>query len=319
MAACVASSGLRARTYSKQAPKLPKTEKPGKWMPERPKPDPAWRDEQPAPGISAELLKQTIDRVSNGGWTGTPQEYINCINAYEQAVADGAYGWTVELPDFSPQLMHETACLLRMSPDLKSQRLSRLLWSSAAHQGHQAALLTLVRDLIFTGRYNKKANYSKIERIFKSMVTTGLNSNALTLEGEHLFFQKKYPAALRHLEKALKQNKSFEWKLNCQFCLARTYRELGRTDDAEEMFHKLHEQGMPEAGLELGYMLHASDPDRAHELLFEAACRGRPEVFSHLSEIALDRSSKAEDAQSREEQRKWAMEWSRLADKRMEF
>ena len=193
------------------------------------------------------------------------------------------------------------------------------MWASASYMGLEIATVTLARELFLSGQYGVWARFSRTEKRFKEIVAKGKDPNALTVQGEMFFAQKQYSKAVQVLQQALRLNApSFQWQLICQLCLARTYAELGRMKEAKATFEELHEAGLPDATMQLGLMVRSSDLDRAHGLLYEAACKGRPSLFTHLAEIELERASNAGDAEARDEHKLWAMEWSRLADKRME-
>jgi hypothetical protein len=90
--------------------------------------------------------------------------------------------------------------------------------------------------------------------------------------------------------------------------------------EARALFESLSGIGFVEADVELGKLLRVSDKDAAERHLFTAASNGRADMFSLLSEIALEKAADAgDDKASKEESLRWAKEWSKLADPRTEY
>lgn len=170
------------------------------------------------------------------------------------------------------------------------------------------------------GRWGENPGSKKIETRFKQIVLEGNDSNALTADGELLYEQGKYEAAVKTLRQALRlDSPNFQWKAYCYMCLGKSLAKLGKRPEAIQAMETAIESGSFEADGELGELLRASDPDRAEQLLFNAATNGMPEMYSHLSELAMERQGAAVDDESRKEYGHWAMEWSRLADPRAPF
>lgn len=188
------------------------------------------------------------------------------------------------------------------------------MWASASELGYRPSTLSLARQLIRSGAYGRMPQLRKVEARFKHFVSTGKDANALTAEGELLFEQGRFDVAVATLRRALRVGSaSFEWKLYCELCLGKALLKLGRREEARGVLEALSEAGLVEADVELGNLLRASDRDKAEQHMYAAACNGRPDMFSHLSEMALEGAASANG-----DGRRWAMEWSRLADARTE-
>lgn len=144
--------------------------------------------------------------------------------------------------------------------------------------------------------------------------------DALTVEGELQYEQGNYEAAIRALQRALQVGASgFEWKPYCQLCMGKALVKTNKHDEARAIFESLAEIGLIEADIELGKLLRVSDRDAAERHLFAAASAGRGDMFSLLSEIALERAAESGDDKAKEESLRWAKEWSKLADSRTEY
>lgn len=180
--------------------------------------------------------------------------------------------------------------------------------------GYRPSTLSLARQLIRSGAYSRIPQLRRVEARFKGLVSTGKDADALTAEGELLFEQGRLEAAATALNKALKMGE-FEWRPYCELCLGRAYLRIGKVDEARGLFEKLAEEGVVEADMELGEMLRESDGDGARQRMFTAACNGRRDMFTRLSEMELERDGE----KSVEERRLWALEWSKLADGRVEY
>lgn len=213
--------------------------------------------------------------------------------------------------------MHETGCIIFSLKDSKSFAIA--LWASASEMGYIPATLSLARQLIGGKGWGKVAALKRVEERFGRMVAAGSDPNALTVGGEHLVLQGKYTAALNMLQKALKVGEpDFEWKPYCQASLATAYLKLGREAEAKKTLETLRESTPILAEAELGMLVRSSDPDLAMQYLYNAALHYKPEMFSILAEICLDKAGLAESEEVQDEQFRWAAEWSRLADKHAE-
>lgn len=201
-----------------------------------------------------------------------------------------------------------------------SQAFAVAMWASAAEMGSRPATLSLARQLIHSRAWGQRSQLRNVETRFKQFVSEGKDPNALTVEGEQLYELGKYDAAVNMLGRALALSESdFEWKPQCQLYLGKAYLKLKRPAEAKEVFETISESGSTEADVELGQLLRASDVEKAEQHLYTAAINGKPEMFHHLSEIAFDKMSNATDEQTRKDQQRWAMEWSRLADAKVQF
>lgn len=194
------------------------------------------------------------------------------------------------------------------------------LWASASEEGYRPSTLSLARQLIRSGAYGRVPQLRRVETRFKQLVSTAKDADALTAEGELLFEQANYSAAVRVLERALQVGgSSFDWEPYCRLCMGKSYVKLGRLNEAEDIFSSLAKQGVVEADIELGNLLRTGKRDSAEQHIYNAACSGKVDMFNHLSEIALQRAAEAGDEKSKKEFQQWAVEWSKLADVRVEY
>lgn len=191
------------------------------------------------------------------------------------------------------------------------------MWSSASAMGYRLSTLSLARHIIKANAFGRGGRFSRVEKRFKTLVATAKDPDALTAEGELLYRQGHYDAALRVLQRALqvgKDDESFEWKAYCELCLGQVYVKLRRYQEAKDIFKSLSESGVPEADIELGQMLRPTDREEAARRLFAVACAGRPDIFAQLSEMSLEQASETKDEKAVREFKKWSDEWSRLAN-----
>lgn len=190
------------------------------------------------------------------------------------------------------------------------------LWSTASEMGHRPSTLSLARQLIRSGAYSRVPQLRKVETRFKQLAASGKDADALTAEGELLFEQGRFDVAAATLNKALRLSSEFEWRPYCELCLGRAYLKMGKVDEARELFEKLADEGLVEADVELGEMLGRSDVDEKEQRMYTAACNGRRDMFTRLSELELERAGDGRDVAER---RLRALEWSKLADGRVEY
>ncbi|KAH6610397.1 tetratricopeptide repeat [Trichoderma cornu-damae] len=195
------------------------------------------------------------------------------------------------------------------------------LWASASEAGYRPSTLSLARHLARSGAYGRIAQLRKVEARFKQLVSAARDPDALTVEGELQYEQGNYEAAIRALQRALQVGPAgFEWKPYCRLCMGKAFVKTSKHDEARAMFESLSEIGLIEADVELGKLLRVSDRDAAERHLLTAASHGRGDMFSLLSEIALEKAAESgEDKTSKEEFLRWAKEWSKLADSRTEY
>lgn len=206
---------------------------------------------------------------------------------------------------------------MRQIPKLSADGFAVGMWSSASAAGYRLSTLSLIRHIIKARAYGRGARFAKVEKRFKSLVATAKDADALTAEGELLYGQGNYEAALRVLQRALqvgKDDESFEWRAFCELCLGQVYVKLKRYQEAKDIFKSLSESGVPEADIELGQMLRPTDRETAARHLFAVACAGRPDIFAQLSEMSLEQAAETKDETAVREFRRWSDEWSRLAN-----
>ncbi|PNY29893.1 Uncharacterized protein TCAP_00188 [Tolypocladium capitatum] len=272
------------------------------------------------PGTSFESV---IYRNGNSFRRLSPEQYYECAERFTEAIKQGSNPWAVSLSGsgISAEVLHELACIMRQIRGPRSaDAFATAMWASASELGYRPSTLSLARQLIRSRAYGRTPQLRKVEARFKQLVSTSKDPDAMTAEGELLFEQGRFDVAVATLQRALRAGSaSFEWKPYCELCLGKALLKLGRRREARTVLEALSEAGLVEADIELGDMLRASDGAKAEQHMYAAACSGRLDMFSHLSEIALEGAASAPgDGRSTEDGRRWAMEWSRLADIRAE-
>ncbi len=206
---------------------------------------------------------------------------------------------------------------MRQIPKLAADGFTVGMWSSASAAGYRLSTLSLIRHIIKAKAYERGSRFANVEKRFKALVSTAKDADALTAEGELLYGQGNYEAALRALQRAMlvgKDDEGFEWRAFCELCLGQVYVKLKRYQEAKDIFKSLSESGLPEADIELGQMLRPTDREAAARHLFAVACAGRPDIFAQLSEMSLEQATETKDETAVKEYRRWSDEWSRLAN-----
>ena len=211
----------------------------------------------------------------------------------------------------SAETLHSVACIMRQIHGPRSaDAFATALWASASEMGFRPATLSLARQLVRSGAYGRTPQLRRVEARFKALVSAGKDPDALTLEGELLFGQDRLDVTAATLKRALKLSEAFEWRPYCELCLGKVYLKMGKVDEARQMLERLADEGLVEADIELGQMPGPEGEQR----IYTAACNGRRDMFTRLSELELDKGS---HERSDRERRLWAMEWSKLADSRV--
>ncbi|KAG5932743.1 hypothetical protein E4U53_001201 [Claviceps sorghi] len=246
-------------------------------------------------------------------------EYYAVAQKFADAIRRGSSPWTVSFSrehGIPVETIHEVGCIMRQIPSKSANSFAMALWSSASEKGHRASTLSLARHLIRSGGYGRVPQLRGVEARYRQLVAGGRDADALTAEGELLFGQARYEGAATLLKRALRIGGDFAWRPHCELSLAKTYARMGRDDEAKGMLERLADEGMVEADVELVDLLGADGREEAQQRMYTAACHGRRDMFARLSEEEL----KKDDGQrTADERRLWAMEWSRLADQRVEY
>ncbi|KAK1250897.1 hypothetical protein MKX07_005452 [Trichoderma sp. CBMAI-0711] len=284
--------------------------------------------------IPLSSFEAAISRNGDAFQRQTPAEYYRCADKFHEAISRGTDPWSVSLTGkdgFPLEVIHETACIMRLIRGPRSaDAFATALWASASEAGYRPSTLSLARHLARSGAYGRVPQLRRVEARFKQLVSTARDADALTVEGELQYEQGHYEAAIRALQRALQVGggtpaaaaaaASFEWKPYCELCMGKALAKLGRHDEARAILEALSDAGLVEADVELGNLLRVSDRDAAERHLFAAASKGRADMFSVLSEIALDKAAEAgQDKALRQESLRWAKEWSKLGDPRTEY
>ncbi|KAM4054682.1 tetratricopeptide repeat domain-containing protein [Hirsutella rhossiliensis] len=251
--------------------------------------------------------------------------YYDCAQMISEAVRQGASPWAISFgrgKEIPADVLHDLGCIMRHNPGTRGAVWSMVMWASASELGYVPSTISLARNLIMSDLYLAIAQMGKAEARFRQLVARGKDPNALMVEGQWLFKQGRFEAAVAMLQRALKAGSSgFEWKWTCLLWLGRAFLKLGRTEKATEVFEPLAEFGYVDANVELAKLLRTTDPDRAQQHMYIAGCRGSTEMFTFLSEMALEAAlaTQATDTRSSKESRRWAVEWSRLANWRADY
>ncbi|KAL6910599.1 hypothetical protein GGI43DRAFT_378558 [Trichoderma evansii] len=266
-----------------------------------------------------------IERNGEAFKRAPPAEYYDCVRKFHDAISRGSDPWSVVLTGkdgFPVEVIHEAACIMRQIRGPRSaDAFSTALWASASDAGYRPSILSLTRHLVRSGAYGRISHLRKVEARFKQLVSTARDADALTVEGELQYEQGNYEAAIRALRRALQVGTpDFEWKHTCQLCMGKSLVKTNKHEEARALFESLSSIGFVEADVQLGKLLRISDKDAAERHLFTAASNGRADMFSLLSEIALEKAADSGgDKASKEESLRWAKEWSKLADPRTEY
>ncbi|PTB67310.1 hypothetical protein BBK36DRAFT_1116125 [Trichoderma citrinoviride] len=279
--------------------------------------------------IPLSSFEAAVSRNGNAFRRQTPAEYYRCAEKFHEAISRGSDPWSVSLTGkdgFPVEVIHETACIMRQIRGPRSANaFATALWASASEAGYRPSTLSLARHLARSGAYGRVPPLRKVEARFKQLVSTARDADALTVEGELQYEQGNYEAAIRALQRALQvgggEEEAFEWKPYCELCMGKALVKLGRRDEARAILEALSAAGgLVEADVELGNLLRVSDRDAAERHLIAAASNGRADMFSVLSEIALEKAAESgDDKAAREESLRWAKEWSKLGDPRTEY
>ncbi|GAB0132651.1 hypothetical protein EsDP_00001080 [Epichloe bromicola] len=259
-------------------------------------------------------FESVISRNGNSFKHLSCAEYYVVAQKFTEAIRRGSSPWAVSFSpkdEVSAETLHAVACIMRQIRSSSADAFATALWSSASEMGHRPATLSLARQLIRSGAYSRIPQLRRVEARFKQLLGSGRDADALTAEGELLLEQGRYDGAATLLRRALHIGGDFEWRPYCELCLGKVYAKTGREDDAREMFARLADAGMVEADVELVDLLRRSDSEESEQRMYTAACNGRSDMFTRLSEAELEKENG--------ERRLWAMEWSRLADQRVEY
>ncbi|KIE02972.1 Tetratricopeptide-like helical, partial [Metarhizium majus ARSEF 297] len=283
---------------------------------------PSYTDVFTLSDIPLSSFESVISRNGSSFTDLSPEEYYRVAQKFSDAINRGSSPWTSSFAgkDAIPaETLHEVACIMRQVTGPRSaDAFATALWSTASEMGYRPSTLSLARQLVRSGAYGRVPQLRRVEARFKGLVSSGKDADALTAEGELLLQQGRLDAAAAVLTKALRLSPRFEWRPYCRLCLGRAYLKMGKVDDARGLFEKLAQEGVVEADMELAEMLRGSDADEARQRMYTAACNGRRDMFTRLSEMELELEAVGGEKDG-EERRLWAMEWSKLADGRVEY
>ncbi|KAF5134400.1 hypothetical protein E5D57_005034 [Metarhizium anisopliae] len=271
---------------------------------------PSYADVFTLSDIPLSSFESVISRNGSSFTDLSPEEYYRVAQKFSDAINRGSSPWTSSFTG---------TCIMRQITGPRSaDAFATALWSTASEMGYRPSTLSLARQLVRSGAYGRVPQLRRVEARFKGLVSSGKDADALTAEGELLLEQGRLDAAAAVLTKALKLSPRFEWRPYCRLCLGRAYLKMGKVDDTRGLLEKLAQEGLVEADMELAEMLRGSDADEARQRMYTAACNGRRDMFTRLSEMELELEAVGGEKDG-EERRLWAMEWSKLADGRVEY
>ena len=280
--------------------------------------------------IPLSSIEGVVARNGDAFKTLSPREYYAAAEKFAAAISRGSNPYSISLPECAceqtfvvtlnadsfpdgSEIVHQLACIMRQIHRTKSaDAFATAMWASASATGHRAATLSLARQLIRSGAYGRVPPLRSVEAHFRQLVDAARDADALTAQGELLFEQGRFDVAATSLKRALALKEEFEWRPYCLLCLAKTYHKTGRTAEAQDILSKLADEGLAEADVELVGVV--SDPTVAEQHMYNAACHGRLDMFTRLSEAELNEGG----ARSGKERMLWALEWAKLAEGKAE-
>lgn len=217
----------------------------------------------------------------------------------------------------SPQLIHETACLLRQLRTSDSRGITSLaLWIGASELGHIPSTLTARLNLRLADRQLKHPLLSPVQSRFRSLVAAG-HPQALAIQGIIAGDENKPHEAIRLIERALSLDRDGSvWRTGCHGTLGEAYLKVGRREEGLEHLEKALDQGMAQYG-ETFYKF-VEDKEEAWRVLYRAACH-KNNLFSRLADEEVLRAENTSDKQERAKAYKMASEWTRLADPNVSY
>lgn len=145
----------------------------------------------------------------------------------------------------------------------------------------------------------------------------GKDPNVLFVEASLVSGQGNHAGAAKLLERARHINDAdYEWRPTAELLLARMYIELGRKQEAIAILLPLAETNWNDAEYELGKLMRETggDVEEARQLIYQSTRSGQYERCALLAEMASEAAQNATDDASKQEHRRWAVEWSRLAN-----
>lgn len=219
--------------------------------------------------------------------------------------------------DIPVETAHELGCLLYLNKSPLLSALGRLFFIAASGENYNPSTITVARLYLLRGDWGKSPESRVIEKRFMELVSEGKDCNALTVYGESLFKAGRFAAAIPIFNQALSVDDGiFEWKNMCMRCLAKSYAQLGKVDEAKETLKAL---GDPAADAEVAPMLATGSVEGKRQRLFSEAFLGKKEAYRELAELEFGRGAKETDKDLKRDYNLWGMEWSRLADQSAKY
>lgn len=217
-------------------------------------------------------------------------------------------------------ILHDTACIIStFHPGGLLAAMPTAMLEAASAGGHKPSTLTLVSALILGNLYGKSKRLRKLEDRFRRIVAAANDPDALTLEAQLLLAQGSPDRAVTVLRRALTLRQDFEWKPLARLSLARADVKLGRFPQALEALKDLKQDGLPGVDVQLGHALRSTDRAEAKRCFEAAAGFHDLSAINALAEMEAEDAAAAKDEATKQEHLRWAAEWSRLADMRVEY
>ncbi|RCI17188.1 hypothetical protein L249_2160 [Ophiocordyceps polyrhachis-furcata BCC 54312] len=267
--------------------------------------------------VTPTLFEKVIASTGNSFNRLTPQQYYARAEKFVELTEQASSVVLVRDSALPPEVVHELGCILCYLSQYT--RLSKALWLNASHMGFDPSTISLAMGIVRAECFGELKGFHEVEARFKQLVVEGKNPDALTVEGQRLFMQSDYFGALEVLNRAMRIAgvSDFELKTTCRLHIAKAFLSLDKKTVAMSVFNDVAKTGLAEAHAELGRLLRPTDPVRARQHLYEGA-PGRSELYRDLSEMAVEDAASTKGTHHKNLSR-WAWEWSRLADRSVEY
>lgn len=280
----------------------------------------AWTDLQ-TPAVLTPEHAATSDMesfIKAAGFRHRPEQYIECTEKFSSVADRGDHTWPYLLDEDerpSPQLIHETACLLSTLKIVDSTGVTAVaLWVGASELGHVPSTLTMRLNFRHT-RAKQLAHplLRHVDNRFRALVAAS-HPQAVAIQGMLLADDGQTTAAIATIERALALDPDEAhavWRTGCHGVLGEAYVKVGRTDEAKTHLNRAVGGRMARYAEPLAKLV--DNEDEAWRLMFQAACV-KPSLFSYLAEDELRRAEKLSSKDDRDMAHKMASEWSMLAE-----
>ena len=235
------------------------------------------------------------------------------MNIFYQQAAD----FLALEPDFDvdAEVIHDTACILDLTPHIDAKMLGLNMWASASSMGYYPATMSSAYQLSFNRIWGVYPFMKAVEAEFKRIFTTGKDPNAIAVEGIRLAMAGSASSlAQSTLRRALSVGgEDFDYRKQCHFFLGRLARESGHFDEALRQYELSEDSMRPRVFLEVGEV-HASMNNRelAQQNFYMAGLGRHPDAWRRLADLELGISMEEPDEARRDEHSMRALEWQKL-------